>query len=289
MSEFDEVHKPGVFLCRRPVKDACPLIFDIPRSGREYPNWFRSPAAFNDVRRNVSMYVEALYEDVPEEGATWLFACFPNTLIDANRNEKDVDAALIAGASEGQFSPSDRSLRGVGLIPKFCGDGSVPLQGAPMSMDDLERRLNDFYWPYHNELSANIARLKNEFGRVYHISCHSMAGRGNKAMKDAGQARSDFDIGDGNGKTCGPDFVEAVKECLSDFGYDVTVNRHFAGAECIHKHASVENGIESLQIEVNRSLYMVEETFEKKPAFDRVKSHLGALARELAQFANDKV
>ena len=59
---------------------------------------------------------------------------------------------------------------------------------------------------------------------------------------DAGQPRSDFDIGDGHGMTCDRAFVDTVMQFLAAFGYDVTFNKHFAGAESIHKHSDPGNG-----------------------------------------------
>lgn len=100
-------------------------------------------------------------------------------------------------------------------------------------------------------------RMRREAnGIVYHVSCHSMASVARKVSVDAGAQRSDFDIGDGYGKTCNPTFVAAAVECLSGLGYNVTVNKHFAGAESIHKHGDPANGIHSLQIKTKRGLYM---------------------------------
>ena len=283
---YNEEYLRGVLLKRHPVADSCPLIFDVPRSGSDYPKEFRSPASFDDVRRNVSMYVEELYENAPAFGATWLFACFPNTYIDANRNELDIDEALISGEPLPEFSPSDRSLRGMGLIPKFCGDGSVLLHDAPIPVEDLLHRIENYHRPYHLELSACISRFHENFGAAYHVSCHSMSSRGSKAVRDVGSPRSDFDIGDGHGKTCSPAFVEVVRNCLSGFGYDVTVNKHFAGAESIHRHAAPTKGLHSLQIEINRSLYMDENTYRKNENFETVKEHLTLLAQQLSKFTS---
>ena len=94
--------------------------------------------------------------------------------------------------------------------------------------------------------------------------------------------RSDFDIGDGYGETCGPAFVAAAVECLSGLGCSVTANKHFADAERIHKHGDPANGILNLQIETKRGLYIDEVTHAKRPEFEKVQSDLDTFCRHLS-------
>lgn len=280
-----QTYRPGVFHRVDPVQDPAPLVFDIPRSGRDYPNDFRSPAGFNEVKSSISMYVEELFNRAPEHGATWLYACFPNAYIDANRHENDIDPALVDGAPNEPFAPTEKSEFGVGLIHSVCDATKAPLQQTPLSVADVRGRLDGYYWPYHNELAAILTGMRARSGFAYHVSCHSMASVARTVSKDAGTPRSDFDIGDRHGETCSRDFVDTVQAFLNGLGYDVTVNKHFAGAECIRKHGDPAGGVHSLQIETRRGLYMDEETYEKLPGFETVRGHLSQLATHLAEFA----
>ncbi len=284
-SELDEEHVPGVFHCRCPVDAAVPLAFDIPRSGSDYPREFQAIAPFNAVRRSVSMYLETLYGSAPDHGAAWLYALFPNVYIDANRHELDVDPKWVDGDWPEPLKPSDKSMRGMGLIPWVCGKGDVQLQDKPISAADLRHRLDAYYWPYHNRLTAILEGFRARHGVAYHVSCHSMSSIGGKAVADAGRARSDFDIGTRNGTTCAPEFVEAVRSCLAGLGYDVTVDEHFIGAESVRKHGNPEAGIHSLQIELNRGVYMDEDSYRRGEKFEKVRGDLDTLIGALAKFA----
>ena len=130
-----------------------------------------------------------------------------------------------------------------------------------------------------------IQTRRDAHGIAFHVSCHSMASVARNVSKDAGAQRSDFDSVDGYGKTCDAAFVEAAVECLTGLGYNVTVNKHFAGAESIHKHGDPKVGVYSLQIEARRGLYMDEATYAKRTAFEKVRSDLGTLCGALAAFA----
>ncbi len=281
-------YRPGVLHRIDPLHHQAPLVLDIPRSGCDYPNDFRSPAGFNEVKSSISMYVEELYSQAPEFGATWLFACFPNTYIDANRHERDIDPELVDGELEEPFEPTEKSRHGVGLIHRFCDLTGAPLQQDRLSVVDVRRRLDQFYWPYHHELATIIRDMRQRAGIAYHVSCHSMASVARPVSHDAGQPRSDFDIGDGHGRTCDRAFVEAVMTILSGFGYEVTYNKHFAGAECIHKHSDPAGGVHSLQIEARRGLYMNETTYERGAHFEIVRGHLSQLAAQLADYTRQR-
>jgi N-formylglutamate deformylase len=102
---------------------------------------------------------------------------------------------------------------------------------------------------------------------------------------DAGQRRSDFDLGDRNGTTCGPELIETVASVLRSFGYKVTMNAHFIGAESVRKHGAPGRGIHSLQIEMNRGLYMDEETRGRRPELVEVRQHLAAVAARIVPLA----
>ena len=59
----------------------------------------------------------------------------------------------------------------------------------------------------------------------------------------------------------------------------------FIGAESVRKHGDPENGVHSLQIEINRSIYMDEDSYRRSERFAEIQGHLSQLAHRLADFA----
>lgn len=275
---------PGVFSRRDPAGAPAPVLFEIPRSGAEYPRDFRSIAALTDLQRSISMYVEECYAGVTEPGATWLYAHFPNAYIDLNRHELDIDPDQLDGTWPEALQPSPKTRNGIGLIPTICA-GTKPLYDARLPVAEVQKRLKDYYWPYHNEVTRLLRAFHASHGVAYHLSCHSMpavvAGNG----PDAGTRRSDFDLGDRNGTTCGPELVAVVEETLKGFGYNVTSNAFFIGAESVRKHGAPDQGIHSLQIEMNRGLYMDEAARTRRPELAQVRQHLAELAARVVALA----
>ena len=75
-------------------------------------------------------------------------------------------------------------------------------------------------------------------------------------------ARPDFILGDRYGTSCAQQIVWAAFEFLSELGYDVEINKPYAGGFITEHYGRPDNGIHALQIEINRGLYMNESTLE---------------------------
>jgi N-formylglutamate amidohydrolase len=113
---MQQKYVPGVLVRRWPETGDVPVVFDIPRSGTTYPCEFRPSAPFLALHQSVSMHVEKLYEGVVDAGAHWLYALFPNTFIDANRHEADIDPELLDGPWPHPLQTTQKSRLGIGLI-----------------------------------------------------------------------------------------------------------------------------------------------------------------------------
>ena len=69
---------------------------------------------------------------------------------------------------------------------------------------------------------------------------------------------------------------------------DVRVNDPYKGVELVRRHGRPRENRHSLQIEVNRKLYMDEAAFERNPNFPRLKADLDGLVAALAGFARER-
>ncbi len=100
-----------------------------------------------------------------------------------------------------------------------------------------------------------------------------------------GKPRADFVLGDRDGTTCAPEFTALVAAHLRGHGYDVKVNDPYKGVELVRAFSDPSAGRHSLQIEVNRRLYMDERTREKTAGFERLRDELDSLVARLAAYA----
>jgi N-formylglutamate deformylase len=279
----------GVYWYEPPHGTPAPVVFDVPRSGREYPEDFQTSAPFANVHFLTSMYVEELWGLAPQAGCGLLYATFNNNWIDANRAVNDIDPSLLADAWPTPLNPSDKSLRlGNGLIHSKVRE-DLPLQPRKLTVADVQHRIDKYWVPYHSRLGSLMGDAREQFGIAYHMSCHCMGTIGPATSHDYGRRRQEFCLGDRDGQTCDPEILDVLAAEMRRLGYGVTFNDPFKGAESINMHADKGQGIHSVQIEMIKGMYMDEDTFQKKPDFDRIRSDLGTIAKAVADWALSKV
>jgi N-formylglutamate amidohydrolase len=108
---------------------------------------------------------------------------------------------------------------------------------------------------------------------------------GNKSTPDGdGAERADFVLGDLRGLACDTEITECVANRLRELSYTVAVNDPYQGGDIIRSHGEPASGIHSLQIEINRSIYMDEDSGQKTANFARLSHHLtGPLLERLVE------
>jgi N-formylglutamate amidohydrolase len=132
-----------------------------------------------------------------------------------------------------------------------------------------------------------LTELHARFGGVWHINAHSMKALGRKQGKSI--PRDDFVLGDLKGESCDPEFTAFVAETLQGFGYSVKLNHPFKGAALVQRFGRPQDGRHSLQIEVNRGLYMDEEKIEKTANFDTLKRDIDRMLAAVAGFVAQQI
>jgi N-formylglutamate deformylase len=112
-----------------------------------------------------------------------------------------------------------------------------------------------------------------------------MASKGSDMTPDGAVQRADFVIGDRDGTSCSRAFTDAVVTNLRGYGYDVRVNDPYKGVEILRRHGRPSEARHSLQIEINRNLYMDEVTRAKNGGFAGLQAQISDLIGHLADFA----
>jgi N-formylglutamate deformylase len=84
----------------------------------------------------------------------------------------------------------------------------------------------------------------------------------------------DLVVSDWDGTCADPSLTRGVAASLGGLGYRVCINHPYRGGELIRRHAEPAQGRHSLQIEINRALYMNERTFERTEGFARLVASL---------------
>ena len=260
-----------------------PLVLDSPHSGIAYPDDFDHDPPRELVRQAEDTHVEALYAAAPRFGATLIEALFPRAYIDPNRHPSDIDPDLLADAWTGPITTSRKTELGIGLVWRLA-HGGVPMYARKLSAAEVRHRIAHYYAPYHAALAAALDERHAAFGAVWHLHCHSRPAVGDVMSEDPGRARADFVLGDRDGSTCAPEFTAFVAKTLTGLGYSVAVNDPYKGVELVRMHGRPSERRHSMQVEINRRLYMDEATLARHSGFASLQSNLAHLLEALREF-----
>jgi N-formylglutamate amidohydrolase len=280
--------EPGVYICHEPEAEPVPVVFDSPHSGSEYPKDFQFTCPARLLRHAEDAHVDDLYGAAPVAGATLIAALFPRSYIDVNRGLEDIDQQLLDQPWPGPVMASDRTRVGMGLVRRICRPG-LQMYNRKLTVAEFKHRIDAYYRPYHDAVAQTIDGAAARFGAVWHINCHSMPSTRGPRNSGTGWERADFVLGDRDGTTCSVGFRRLVQGTLQGLGYEVRVNDPYKGVELVRRFGEPRLGRHSLQIEVNRRLYMNEDTLERTAGYDWLKRDITALVSAIADYARDQL
>jgi len=261
------------------------LVLDSPHSGVAYPPDFLYTCETSILRKAEDTHVEKLYDFAPGLGAHWIEALFPRSYLDANRNTTELDVSLLDEPWPHPVATDPVVLSkvrlGKGLIWRTTDDG-LPIYERRLSVDEVIRRIEQCWKPYHAAVVEAIDAAHAAHGYSIHVNCHSMpAVASSHATNFPGEKHADFVVGDRDGSTASPALSQLVCAHLTALGYRVAYNHPYKGVELVRRYSDPAAHRHSIQLEINRKLYMNEETLELNAGFDALKAHLRSLVERL--------
>ncbi len=252
----------------RPAEQSVPFVFASPHSGRLYPAGFVAASRLSPpmLRRSEDAFVDLLFGASVRLGAPMIAARFPRAFVDANRGPAELDAAMFEGTlSVPVEAPSARVQAGLGVIPRVVRDGAGIYRGK-LAPAEAEERLERLYRPYHVALAALVAETRARFGVAVVIDCHSMP---------SAAAAPDVVLGDRYGTTATPALLRHARQSFELRAFTVARNQPYAGGHTTELYGRPAEGVQALQIEINRALYLDEELVTQNAHFADVCARIG--------------
>jgi N-formylglutamate amidohydrolase len=259
-----------------------PVVVEIPHAGLESAPPFLEPlsAPARSLARDADLYVDSLYSEAPDVGATVLVARTSRYVIDVNRGERDVDAEVVEGAR------ADVRLHH-GLVWRTTSDGE-PALSRRLSVHELEERLELVWRPYHRELAAIVERKRARFGIAVVLAAHSMPSIDRGPRRDAVESvrsRADVVPGTRGRRSAAPRFIDAVEEHAIAQGWTVRHDEPYAGGFTTQHYGRPSESIHAVQVELSRRLYVDETTLRPLPTFEAVRDWCSLLVSKLGALA----
>lgn len=276
----------------RPLRQTNPVIFASPHSGANYPASFVAASRLDPVmlRRSEDAFIDELYEDCVQFGSPLLKANFPRAYVDPNREAYELDPAMFEDRRLPSYvnTQSPRARAGLGTIAKVVTNGTDIYKGK-LTFQEARQRIDSLYHPYHSALRQLIEETRSKFGCCLLIDCHSMPSIGGPMDYDNGLSRTDIILGDRFGTSCDDWISDLSDDVLKAQDFVVRRNRPYAGGYTTAHYGTPKKAVHALQIELNRVLYMDEESITKLQSFSEIKQRLSALIERLCQIKPEQL
>lgn len=279
---------PGVLEVLGADSQHVPLVFDSPHSGIDYPADFRPVADRAALRMAEDTHVHTLFGGVVDAGGVLLHALFPRSYADTNRAMDDLDLAQIDGTLAFALRPTVKSRNGIGLCWTRVPPDGAPMYDRPLTAVEVQHRIDIYHQPYQRKLRSLLDATHSRWGQVLHVNCHSMPYRASAMSPEPmGTTRADFVLGDRDGTSCAPALTQTIHDFLVARGMSVGINNPYKGMELVRANGDPGANRHSIQIEINRRLYMDEETRQPNAGFSPLQTVLNELSAHLAAVVTD--
>jgi N-formylglutamate amidohydrolase len=290
--EPEKNSEPNPFTLTTPKGGDRPSIWLItsPHSGHYYPRDFIAQSKLNSqqLRLSEDMHIDELLANVPKSGASLLTATYPRAYIDLNREPFELDASMFSDRLPDYVNKdSTRVLGGLGTIAKNVTE-RLEIYDRPLKFSEAEQRIEKIYFPFHSCLKQQLEMAREYWGAAYLLDVHSMPSNAVRKFKGGKSSSVDFVLGNRHGRSCDADFYDLVYNFLTDSGYYVEKNKPYAGGYITEHYGKPSEGFHTLQLEVNRKLYMNETSYDLLGNSDEMKNLFTDLISALINKTHEK-
>jgi len=233
---------------------AIPVLVSVPHAGRNYPDDvfanLRLPPS--SLLRLEDRYADLLAREAIVQSVPTIIAHKARAWIDLNRNERDIDIAMVSGLDGRDYpTPGIKQRGGLGLIPRrLSGEGDI--WKRPIAVAEVEYRISHYHRPYHAAIADTLARMRDQFGIAILLDLHSMP----PISATGSETSPQFVVGDRFGRSASALYSHVVLSVARRRGFVIALNYPYSGDHILRHHGAAERNIHALQLEVDRTLYL---------------------------------
>lgn len=215
------------------------LVLAIPHASTHIPPDIRRRIPHGDdiLLQEPDLYTDRIF-NVPE--TRMILAEVSRVVADCNRAPDEM-------YTEGKH-------RFMGVIMLCLAQGYDTFDEDP-TFEEMQEWIDRFHKPFHSRLAEEMKTAR------FLVDCHSLSSTAQAAHVDAGHERADIVLGNREYTICSAETTQWFRDWFETRGYSVAINdpypgRYITGAYCSRLLTP------GIQIEINRKLYMNEETLE---------------------------
>lgn len=255
----------------QPTAKRIPILLSIPHCGVDFPDEIRSTYKQNmiDAPDDTDWFVHRLYDFAPAMGITIIHAVYSRWVIDLNRDPQSKP-----------LYTDGRIITALCPATDFFGTPIYNDERKEVQPDEVQRRTEKYYTPYHHKLRELLSDIKREFGKVLLWECHSIRQAVPTINKEA---FPDLILGDVDGASASASIIDAAMNTLGSSRYQLSHNHPFKGGYITRQFCDPKNNEHALQLEMSKVNYMDDsETRYDEPRANEMRTLLQKTLSNLA-------
>jgi N-formylglutamate deformylase len=264
------------FIITGPTSEPVPVLLSIPHCGTRFPlelkNTFKEALIQNPD--DTDWFVDKLYGFAPAMGITTISAVYSRWIIDLNRHPQSKP-----------LYTDGRIITGLCPTTNFLGEALYNDSRSELTKAEMDVRLDQYYWPYHQALAKKLHELKSKFGKVLLWDCHSIRQVVPTIQKEK---FPDLILGNADGTSASPGVIEMAVKHFENSPYTFSHNHPFKGGYITRHFGRPADNIHSLQLEMTKVNYLddTETKYDEQRAAQMQKVLRAVLSDLVEQFLN---
>ena len=246
-----------------------PLLVNIPHSSTYIPPEMKIKFLLSEedlqkeLLRMTDRYTDEIFSCVAELGGISVKYNYSRLVLDPERFRDDDEEEM--------------TKQGMGVI--YTKDSN---KRELREINESERNLllRNIYDPYHSVITKEVQELLAKNGKCLIIDAHSFPAIPLPYENPLEIKRPQICIGTDPYHTP-EDLIQMVQNFFEEINFTTEINKPFSGCYVPIKFLHQDNRVKSIMIEINRGLYMNEDTGEKNDSFVEIKSTIRRLINQI--------
>ncbi len=225
-------------------QEQVPIIISVPHCGTQFPTELKDQykEELTKAPDDTDWFVDWLYDFAPAMGITMITANYSRWVIDLNRDPESKP-----------LYTDGRIITGLCPTTNFLGESIYLDDRKEIDAMEIKRRLDQYYWPYHNKLKELLVETKKKFGKVLLWDCHSIRQFVPTIHKEK---FPDLILGDADGTSASPGIIESVLGVLDHSSFSISHNHPFKGGAITRHFGKPSINQHAIQLEMTKLNYM---------------------------------
>lgn len=263
-----------------------PLVLSVPHKGQSFPEEFLHATAVSqtELRKNEDSFVDELVVKASDAGIPMIAMNVARSFIDVNRDKIEIDPNMFYNYPHPELSMGRRCRIGLGVIHRITARNH-PIYKGLLDYNEVQERFVKIYDVYHKRLQQMIDKCLKKFGMCFVLDCHSMPSEICSLLQET--QRIDFCLGTLFDQSCPEAMKNFFKTGLEQKNYYISDNSPYSGAYITFNYCQPRRKIYTMQLEINRGLYMDEQSYKKNCDFSRICDDISQNIIEFSNFLLD--